>query len=380
MQRSTTTRTKTLPANLLFAICISQFAIVGSVRAQIDSPELAKYNDRVDKAVDRGLEYLARNQVTDDMARRWNYPPLAGSFLSNRRGNTGITSLCVMAFLSKGCTPGDGPYGDVINRGIDYIVNQQADNGLLVAKYPGGRTHGLMYEHCISTLMLCEASGMVDPERQKRVDAAISKALAVILRAQLETKQPRDSGGWRYNPNSRDSDLSLTGWAIMALRAGKLNGAPVPDNHIAGAVQYILKCRSPRIGGFGYQPGNHPNSGLTGVGILCLELCGEHGNPVIEPAAEFLLKQMPKRPDRERHGYYAMYYCSQAFFQLGGKYWETFAPVMYENMLDTQHLDGSWRTQDHMTGTCYSTSMAILAMTVAYRQLPIYQRDESFEE
>ena len=38
-------------------------------------------------------------------------------------------------------------------------------------------------------------------------------------------KKPQHQGGWRYQPHSRDSDLSLTGWAVMALRSARLNGA-----------------------------------------------------------------------------------------------------------------------------------------------------------
>ena len=68
---------------------------------------------------------------------------------------------------------------------------------------------------------------------------------------------------------------------------------------------------------------------------------------------------------------YATYYCSQGMFQLGGKYWETFAPAMYDDLLRKQKPNGAWSTNQ---GEVYPTAMYVLALTVSYRQLPIYQR------
>ena len=66
-----------------------------------------------------------------------------------------------------------------------------------------------MYSHAIATLFLTEVSGMVDPERQKKVDAVLPKALKIILTAQAVQKtDPRHASGWRYQRGSADSDLS----------------------------------------------------------------------------------------------------------------------------------------------------------------------------
>ena len=76
--------------------------------------------------------------------------------------------------------------------------------------------------------------------------------------------------------------------------------------------------------------------------------------------------------------FYGVYYCSQAMFQLGGKYWEAWAPRMYDVLLPAQQPDGSWPPDMYevtrLAGPAYSTSMAILSMAVVYQQLPIYQR------
>ncbi len=370
----------------LVAVLVSLSGLIlGSVSsASADESEALrkKYQRRVDASVERGLAYLAEIQISKEEARRLNKPHLAGSFDDDYvQGNTGIAGLAVMAFLAKGHTPGAGPYGDTINLGIDYILSQQLDNGLLVSKDRSGRTTGLMYSHSIATLLLCEVTGMVDEQRQQKIDDVLPQALLVLLQAQAVPKTEMHVGGWRYTPGTTDSDLSLTGWSIMALRAAKLNGAAIPDKHIAMAISYILKCRS-LDGSFTYQPNvGRGTASMTGVAVLCLELCGEHGNEALIPAGDYILRAPPRiteggRPYRFR--YYAFYYCAQAMFQLGGKYWEQFAPHMYDSLLADQKNDGSW-TYDGSSrfGATYPTALAILTLTVSARQLPIYQREEN---
>ena len=130
------------------------------------SGALAKYDKRVDASIDRALKYLAKVQLKD------------GSFPTAQK--TAVTSLAVMAFLSKGYTPGGGPYGKGIDKAIDYVLAKQQPNGLLVA---GRSARGPMYHHGISTLMLSEVSGMVSAERQKKIDKVLPKALKLILTA-----------------------------------------------------------------------------------------------------------------------------------------------------------------------------------------------------
>lgn len=105
---------------------------------------------------------------------------------------------------------------------------------------------------------------------------ALERAIRLILESQAYEKDRRHAGGWRYQVDSRDSDLSVTGWQVMALRAAKDIGCDVPAEAIDKAVEYVKNCSTADKRGFGYQPGSGATPTLTGVGISCLEVCGAH--------------------------------------------------------------------------------------------------------
>jgi hypothetical protein len=352
-------------------------AVVGAslagARADEADEALKKYAKPIDQAIDRALAYLAGKQHKD------------GYFLGGR-SQAAVTSLSVMAFLAKGYTPGTGPYGDTINRGIDFVLGCQKPNGLFAGLGDRG-----MYSHGMATLMLSEASGMVDAKRQKRIDKALPVAVRLILTAQQVRKPERFRGGWRYNANSADSDMSLTGWQLMAIRSARNNGAQIPRKAIEEAVGFVLRCRDPRTAkappkhprtgqslgvGFGYQPGGAPGLARTAIAVLCLELCGRHRSKESMLGGDWILAH-PARSYGSSYFYYSLYYSSQGMFQLGGKYWQQFAPYMYEMMLKFQRKDGAWpqgSSGEGAAGPCYSTAMGVLSLAVSYRQLPIYQR------
>ena len=351
------------PTSLTLLLAAALLAVgLLAARASADeaSPELAKYDARIDKATGRALAYLAQNQLKD------------GSFACPMKSNSGVASLCVMAFLAKGHTPGRGPYGEAINRGVDFVLANQTDNGLLVGATV---SHGPMYSHLISSLMLSEVSGMVDSARQKRIDSALPKALRLTLAAQQVRKRPVHQGGWRYQHTSGDSDMSVTGWALMGLRSSRNNGAAVPKQAIDQAVKFVMNCRCPD-GGFGYTGPTDPALARTGTALLCLELCGPRGQKAALSAGDWILKNLPPRFGGTNF-YYGIYYSAQGMFQLGGNYWQRWAALMYEMMLKNQKPDGSWPagvSAEASAGPCYATAMGVLAMSVSYRQLPIYQR------
>lgn len=339
---------------------------VAPVRAQ-DLPAdavAAPADPRADAAIRRALDYLKEMQTPD------------GAWESGGFGKaTSITSLAVMAYLAAGHVPGEpGPYNAAIERGIRYVLDNQKPNGMLVSN----SSHGPMYCHGISTLMLAEVVGMTpDSELAARASAALAKAVDLIVKAQAVKKGPDQAGGWRYQPTSYDSDISVTGWQVMALRAAKTAGCAVSAESIGRAVSYLKRCayKAKGIGGFGYQPGGGPNNPRTGTGILALEICGEHLSAEAVAGAEYLRKHPPQWASD--YFFYEVYYCPQAMFQVGDQYFQDYYPKLVQILLEHQEKNGSWLSgngNDRSGGRNYCTAMAVLALAVEHRYLPIYQR------
>ena len=320
-----------------------------------------------DQATDKALAWLASKQAAD------------GHWPSGYGRNTGVCSLAVMAMLAKGHVPGEGPYGAVLDRGIDFVVSCQRGNGLVVKN----TSHGPMYSHAVSTLMLAEVVGMTTGPRNRRVRDTLAKAVKLLLDAQ-KLRRGRHRGGWRYQHTGSDSDISVTGWCVMALKAAKNAGADVPVAAIDSAIDYIKRSKV-AAGGFSYQAhSGGPNPPRTGTGILCLEIAGYHqleklGKRHHDEAVaggEWLLKH-PYRSFNGSHFYYGIYYTSQAMFQLGGDYFRQWFIPLEKLILTHQKPDGSWPAEHGSGqggGPVYATAMSVLALSVKYRYLPIYQR------
>lgn len=316
-----------------------------------------------DRAVKRALDYLKASQR-----------PSGAWALGDGREATSITSLAVMAFLACGHQPGlPGPYRETIEQGLRYVVNHQQANGLLATN----TINGPMYCHGISSLMLAECVGTATDEvLAAEIQEALARAVEIILRAQAVQKDSRHDGGWRYQPDSQDSDLSVSGWQVMALRAARSAGCNVPSEAIDQALSYVKQCAH-RDGGFSYQPGGAPNNPRTGTGILTLEICGERQSPEALAGAEYLSR--PEHAPRWSSPYffYEVYYVPQALFQLGDEYFRPYYSKLVEILLPHQEPDGSWLSgdgNDRAGGRVYCTAMAVLALAIESRYLPIYQR------
>lgn len=325
------------------------------------SDDVEPISPRVATSVDLGLAWLAKTQGGD------------GSWESRGAGagvSAAATGLAAMAFMARGHVPGEGPYGNNLNNAIDAILKKQQPDGVFADRMQGQ----VMYDHGICTMALCEAYGMLDDGRQAKARTAISLAVRVILDAQRIPKSTMDQGGWRYTPTSHDSDTSVSGWQLLALRGARNIGADLPKDAIDQGITFI-KHHAVFGGGFGYVSNSSPNAAMTATGILALSLLGEPDAGEVAAGGDLLLRIYPESATRGEHYYYTAYYCSQAAWQLGGNYWTTIHNAMTQgsgNLIDRQEHDGHWPGNEGGDVVC--TSMAILALTVPYRYLPIYQR------
>lgn len=317
--------------------------------------------DEIDLSLRHAVNWLAGEQQP------------SGAWRSEQYGeSTATTALAILSFMAAGHVPDEGPYGRHLTHGINWVLGQQEPNGLLVGRH---RSHGPMYSHGITTLMLAEVSGMVNGVQADRCQQALERAVKLIIDAQNQPRQKQHDGGWRYQPTSTDSDLSVTAWQLLALRAAKDIGCDVPSKNIDRAIAYIKRLQVVRGGGFGYMAGHGATVTRSGTGIVALEVCGEHRTPETMAAANLILS----RPltVQEHYFYYGVYYCTVGMYKVGGDEWATARPVLYRTILDTQNPVGYWAPihgSEKNAGRVYSTSMSVLALAIEYGYLPIYQR------
>jgi hypothetical protein len=341
-------------------LLVALVAVASPLRA-VDPARDPKLEERIDKA----LVFLKNTQARD------------GSWHAQGRSNPAVTALAVMAFLSAGHVPGEGPYSETVEKGIQWVLKAQNANGLIASE--GNHE---MYHHGICTLMLAEVAGMVKGKLADEIREKLVKAIKITMKAQRVAGA--DRGGWHYYLRQQaGSDMSCTGWQIMSLRAAKSLGCDVPAEVIDRATEYVKRCQDRRNNGFCYTPsGNNPTPACTGTGILCLEVCRpgkDHVNEAVKAGAQLL-----RNPPFWGQGffYYAIYYDSQASFQLDDQYWKPFREHLHKTLLSRQLANGSWSGggSDSSYGQPYCTAMAVLALTVEYRFLPIYQRHEEAKD
>jgi hypothetical protein len=305
-----------------------------------------KVTPEVERAVTRGLEYLARSQQPD------------GSWGDSQYGKvSGVVGLAMLSFLAHGEIPDEGKYGQAIRRAVDYIVKNQQANGLL-----SNESGSPMYSHGFATLALGEVYGMID---DPRVGQALKKAAGLIVSSQ------NSLGGWRYSVGSSDADTTVSGAQMMGLRAAANAGIEVPITAIERGVGFYKKCFCPG-GGFGYTGPDSPSSARAGIGLLVLSLSGAYRSPEAKATAEFLLRGGGM--DYGGYGYYSHYYCSQAMFQAGGRFWRHWNETMTPAIISMQAPDGSWPDRGGSGGVTCSTAFALLSLEINYNFLPIYQR------
>ena len=337
-----------------------------------ESPASLYLPDDIDRAVRSGVEYLVQVQRDN------------GS-ISDRGHDVAMTSLAIMAMASIGVEPQTySVAGRSMVKAVDFVLDKKHQDA---QGYLGGRDGSRMYGHGITTLMLTEILGMGSSvEQNERIHEMLVNAIKLMLSAQEVTKSEKLQGGWRYTPTSRDSDLSVSVWQLMALRSAKNDGLNVPGEAIDAALQYLrFSYASPmnrdgtprdKVTGFSYTPGtHHPSFTMSAAGLLAMQVCGKYDSPMVKGASEWLLQHPPK--PNERFFFYGLYYYAQGMHQAGGKYAKRADDLVPKLLLESQRSDGAWLArggEERNVGTVYSTALAILCLSVRYHYLPIYQR------
>ena len=311
-----------------------------------------------EKAIDRGLAYLAETQEEDG---RWDIRKSGGA----GGHDVGATAFALLAYYGRGERHDrECKYQDTVKRGLVWLLSQQdGASGDLRGARP---QHNAMYDHGIASLALIEAYGVTK-------DTALRpRAIAAV---EFMTESQHAGGGWRYRPGER-GDLSVTGWYIMALASAEMSGIPVPEKTVAGARKFLEYVSGGEHGGsYGYTdpPGRRGSRrhGMDAAGFFCSLLTGASPNGAQAWEASRILRQNGLR----HNDLYYIYYGTIAAYQYQGKLWDDWRKQMQRGFLKSQGRDGSWRASGghgSAMGRAISTALTILCLEAHYRYTPLY--------
>ena len=266
------------------------------------------YGDaQTEGAVLKALRWLKKTQLQNGS---WQPSPIS---------NTG---LAILAFLAHGETPSSKEFGPTVQKAMQFLIDSLTTKtdktNQKVVSFKG--TDGNEYATLIATYALCEAYGMTRNPNTKIV------AMQTLQRI-VDNQGP--TGGWDYGMNKKSTrdDVSYAGWALQALKAGKMAGMHPKglDECIKKAIK-CLKTRNFKRGGFNYTAGGGP-TGLTATGCLAMQLLGYMNETEVKEALETMRAWRPSFEGNKGkklnealpagNPQYYCYYASQCKYQAG---------------------------------------------------------------
>lgn len=334
------------------------------------TPATNPLDSRRREAVANGLGFLSRVQNRD------------GSF-GEKDGVVGVTSLCLLAFFAQGHQDGRGPYGDVLRRGVDYLLRlslTEARRGMPEGyiwydQDSDSRMHG--HGYATQVLVLAYGCGKEEEERTRLLKKKIALAVSVIENSQSFT------GGWYYEPNSSSGhEGSVTVTVVQALRLAADSGFLVKREVVDQGLKYLHRSQKDN-GSFKYSlMQDRSSAALTAAAITAMHGFAEYYTEPVRRGMEFLRDEYA-HPDEVEWTYYCHYYAAQAFWRAGGQDWREWErrviPMLLEQQQTEGSLAGAWDDSrggqmPRTYGPAFATAFTCLALSVQDGYLPLFQR------
>ncbi|MEZ5979406.1 MAG: hypothetical protein R3F34_14470 [Planctomycetota bacterium] len=203
--------------------------------------------ERVNKAIDRGVEWLIDTQLVD------------GSWNENQPTyRAGQTALNLYALLECDVDADD----PCVVRATNYLIAIEPV-----------RT----YEMAVTVNAFLELVKEVEDEELREL-------LLARLEKYVETLVDYQSPGGGYAYPTPEIDLSNTQYAAMALHNAALAGFDVPQKTWKGLAEYTLGVQdgkvsgSEPVAGFCYREDGTPTGSMTSAGVATLHICIEHAS------------------------------------------------------------------------------------------------------
>jgi len=315
-----------------------------------------------------GLEWLKKHQKSDG---GWSlvgpYPD--GALIEDR---CAATAMAMLAYQGYGATNKAGAtspdFHDVVERGWNFLLKMQDKDGFFVHE---GTHQSRAYAQAQASIAICEIYGMTK-------DSKFKKPAQLALDFAHKAQSP-ELGGWRYEPRI-DSDMSVTGWYVMALQSGRMAGLEVQSPTLDSISKFLDRVGLESGTQYSYQIGGKPSLTMTAEALLCRQYLGwKHDDPRMRAGIDQLLANRVNYNDDQNVYYW--YYATQACHHMDGEDWNRWNEAMREAIPAAQTKTGgdrgSWNSAGDRWGShggrLYVTCLSIFMLETYYRHLPIYK-------
>ena len=326
---------------------------------------------QTEEAVEQALIWLSRAQSDDG---RWDIDAFktveeCGGAGDLANEDVGLTGLVLLAYLGAGYTHLDGAYQETVRKGFDWLLSCAKEDGDV-------RGAGQMYGQAMATTALCELYSLTGDERLLE---PTRRAVKFIVDSQVP------ESGWRFT-SQNDSDTSVTGWQILALKSAQIAGFEVPSQTFKWMELWLDKVRQGADGGlYSYKPGHVATPVMTAEGAFCQLFMGETSTRAQAESVAFIMQNLPAwdPAGRSVHIYY-WYYATLTMYLSGAHEFAAWNSALTTALLQGRRKSGpaagSWdpvcRLGTH-GGRVYSTAVGALCLEVYYRFLPLYKQKRS---
>lgn len=381
----------------------------------------ASEKSAVVEAIERGLSYLAKEQLEDG---RWTSPAVAhdrsklGELISGY--DVGVTGLVLGAFVASGqshqgkhhpadsagkrelaANPGEqGSHAKVVQKGLEWLLAQQKFMGSEIGGHFGlSEIPTSVYNHAVAVVTLADLLELTgDGDR-------LGEPLSFAVRHTMYRQNP--GYGWQYQPRSGKNDTSVTTWMMLGLQRARALSSPGnlawDDEEVRqsldGGHGWIARTTSKATSITGYVAPGDPGSRwlghgspypflkmptMTAAALAVRMLRGEEDatSPIVSRQVRVLLDQPPRwqyEKGRSTVNYLYWYWGSLAFREIGGTSAAQWRDAVYEALVRNQARDGAWLPVGEWGkagGPNYSTALAVRTLAI-WAQRPQSAADSS---
>jgi len=357
--------------------------------------------------VERGLAWLAKNQLDNGAWAQGEESSHMGSSLSGIKDTPNVADTCmvVMALFRSGNTPRAGEYCGQVLKGVKFIcaqVEESDSTSLSITSLKGTRTQmklGTYIDTFMAAQVLAEMKDqMGDEATAKRVEAALAKVVKKI-----EANQRQD-GRWA---NEGWAPTLAQAQASKALNIAAQKGMKV-DEKVRERAESSARAefQGKAVRGVAAKSGGDAGVGLYSAGAQIAAMQGSENtnatereqlrkiiaSPSSQPAQVAMAKEKLDRYDANASDlraaqsgviakmddkqfmagfgsnggeeFLSYLNIGESLFLKGGPDWEKWDKSITGNLTRIQNQDGSWTGHHCITGRTFCTAAAVMVLTI----------------